>query len=123
MHNNKAILSFFIILLFGCQQQVTSHPETDSSSNNKAEKSVNLPYQGTIRYFEQEGGFFGIITDKGQKLLPDNLDKIYHQDGAVIEFSGEIKNVMTIQMWGKPFTINDIKLISPGKNNSTKSEI
>jgi len=123
MINKKLSLVFFIILLFGCQQQVTSHPESDKPVANKKEPSVSLPYKGTIQYVGLEGGFFGIITSKGQKILPVNLDKKYLQDGAIIEFSGEFKNVMTIQQWGKPFTIKEVKLIKAGKNKSSSSQI
>jgi hypothetical protein len=79
------------------------------------------PYRGTVQYFNLEGGFYGIVTDKGLKLLPSGLPKEYLQDGAIIEFSGEIqKGVLTIQQWGTPFSIKSVNLIEPGKPGNTE---
>ena len=76
----------------------------------------SLPYRGTVKYIGLEGGFFGIVTDKGQKFLPFGLPKEYLSDGAIIEFSGTVKkDVMTIQQWGTPFSIKQIKLIKAGE--------
>ena len=74
-----------------------------------------LPYKGTIHYYDLEGGFFGITTDQGTKFLPMGLSKDYMQHGATIEFSGAIDNdVMTIQQWGTPFKIKEVRIIKPG---------
>ena len=75
------------------------------------------PYEGTIHYMNLEGGFYGIVTDKGKKLLPLNLEKKYFVDGTVIKFSGNHeKGMMTIQQWGTPFRVNEVHSISLGKN-------
>jgi hypothetical protein len=99
---------FLLVMLMGCQVQNTA------TGNNMRVK--NLMYQGTIKYMAVEGGMYGIITHKGERLLPMNLAKEYRQDGAVIKFSGHyVKDIVTIQQWGKPFTITAIKLISKGQ--------
>ena len=43
-----------------------------------------------------------------------NMAKEFAQNGAVVRIKGKVKNVMTIQQWGTPFTITEIELISPG---------
>ncbi len=77
-------------------------------------------YVGTIKHLDLEGGFYGIITKDGKKILPLNLDKQFAQDGAVIEFSGEAADMMTIQQWGTPFKIKNVKLIKSGRPISYK---
>jgi hypothetical protein len=73
--------------------------------------------QGKVQFLNLEGGFYGIITETGQKLLPMNLPAEYRQNGAVVRVKGKVKNVMTIQQWGTPFTISDIELISKGSGS------
>lgn len=128
----KSVLFICGLILSGCQQQASAPVQKNDLSQTstqepslKTEKSMpkkSLTYQGTIQYFELEGGFYGIITQQGKKLLPMNLDKQYQQNGAVIEFSGHKKDVMTIQQWGTPFTIEEIKIIKTG-SRALKSEI
>jgi hypothetical protein len=74
------------------------------------------PWQfATITFLNLEGGFFGLITDKGNKLLPMNLAKEFQLHGAKIKFKGEIqKGIFTIQQWGTPFKISAIELMSSG---------
>ncbi len=124
-------LSFLSLMaLIGCQQNVANNADTDiqvqkptpveikAEAPVEKEKVMSLHFKGTIKLIELEGGFYGIITDKGQKILPMNLNPEYMQDGAEIEFSGHYKNVMTIQQWGKPFTVTEVKLIKEGKKKS-----
>lgn len=125
------VVSFLVALLLvvGCPQKNEAKQPTVESDVKQAaiikehrqqtkEPLVNkkLTYRGTVKYFNLEGGFFGIITDKGQKFLPQGLSREMLTDGAKIEFSGQmIKGMMTIQQWGTPFKVTDAKLISPGK--------
>jgi len=71
---------------------------------------------GTIQFMEFEGGFFGLVTDKGEKLLPMNLAKEYQQVGAIVKVQGKfVTDMMTIQQWGTPYKITKIELIKAGK--------
>ncbi|MEW6984369.1 hypothetical protein AAD001_17075 [Colwelliaceae bacterium 6471] len=73
--------------------------------------------QGTIRYLNLEGGFYGIITEDGSKLLPMNLKSEYRLDGAVVKVKGQLqKDVLTIQQWGTPFKITEIELLKSGSS-------
>jgi hypothetical protein len=70
---------------------------------------------GEVRYFEFEGGFYGILAANGDKLLPLKLSTECMQDGAIIEFRGqEIKDMMTTKQWGVVFEISESRLIKPG---------
>lgn len=128
---NIKIASFIVglLLIVGCPQKNDASQEIKASNEVQQVEVVkehqplkeqtvnkNLTYRGTVKYFDLEGGFFGIVTDKGQKFLPQGLSREMLTDGAVIEFSGQmIKGMMTIQQWGTPFKVTDAKLIKTGK--------
>lgn len=123
---NRILVLLSLFLFLGCQQnlasQATNADQVTLDKNDikpvveKPTKETHMSYKGTIKYFNMEGGFYGIITEKGEKLLPSNLDKKFQQDGAIIEFSGNFKkDTITFQQWGKPFSISKVKLIKSGK--------
>ena len=66
---------------------------------------------GTIEYIPLEGGFYGIVTDEGEKYLPLNLPGEFKKDGLRIWFKAKPKKIVTSQIWGKPIEILEIKLI------------
>ncbi|MDO6445206.1 hypothetical protein Q4493_05395 [Colwellia sp. 1_MG-2023] len=133
----KITVSLVLLALFfmGCSQ-ATQKQSTEKSLENttqavieksedtlmKDENTGDVKYetskwqQAKIKYVNVEGGFYGLITHSGDKLLPLNLDKAFKQDGAVVNIQGEkMENMMTIQQWGKPFKITNIKLIKAGR--------
>ena len=76
--------------------------------------------QGQLVFVQLEGGFYGIISSTGEKLLPLNLSETYAQAGATIRFKAEKSSVETIQQWGRPVTILAIELIAQAESkNST----
>ncbi len=96
-------------------QTPTEHTE---ETNEMASDMKQLAMTGTVHFLEMEGGFYGIITDKGVKLLPMGLDKEYMVSGTIINFDGEfVKDRATIQQWGQLFRVKSIKLIKMGKSN------
>jgi len=119
------ILILSVFLLSACQPPQQPKPKTKEMALNKpvnvdlSDKGNKVVYQyrGTVKYLNLEGGFFGIVTDKGQKFLPMKIvDKSVLQDGAIIEFSGDrIVGMMTIQQWGTPFEVTKVKLVKAGK--------
>lgn len=89
-----------------------TNPHPDGQKGNFKEMWL----QGTVNYLNLEGGFFGIISDNGQKILPMNLSAEYRQVGAVLKFKGYfLTDTMTIQQWGTPFKITEVQVIKPGK--------
>ena len=75
---------------------------------------------GEVRYMEFEGGFYGIVSDQGDKYLPLNLEEEYKKDGLRVSFEAVPADVMTIQMWGIPVEIKIIKLIE--EKNSVETQ-
>ncbi|MCD6563489.1 MAG: protease complex subunit PrcB family protein, partial [Thermoproteales archaeon] len=74
-------------------------------------KEEVISANGTIEYISLEGGFYGIVTDEGEKYLPLNLPEEFKKEGLRVWFKAKPKNVATNQMWGKPIEILEIKLI------------
>jgi len=65
---------------------------------------------GIVQHLDMEGGFFGITTDDGKKLFPMHLPKTFQKNGLPIRFRyKELKNVMSIQMWGTSVAVTDIE--------------
>lgn len=137
----KILCVFLSVLLISCQQKnidVSNAPNSSDSSSaesathsstqmpeHKASLSENnkppvIKYvmwqEATVKYFRHEGGFYGLISKRGDRLLPVNLGKKYQQDGAIIAIKGaEVSGVVSIVQWGRVFKISDVKLLKQGR--------
>ncbi len=63
---------------------------------------------GTIRHLALEGGAWGIETDRGEKLLPINLEARFRVEGLRIRFRAEPASVMGIVQWGRAVRLADV---------------
>jgi len=137
------IINFFYIVtislsLCSCQASeklnVTVNKQTDfnafkpvintqKKSTKIVEKKLDIKMitlQGTIHHFDLEGGFYGIVAENGQKLLPINLAKKYQLNGAKIKIQGQlIQELITIQQWGTPFKIHKISVVKIADSDKT----
>ncbi len=104
---------------------MSTSQQTDIQQPVSSTLEKNQWQKVTVKYFSFEGGFFGLISNNGNKLLPMNLPKEYRVDGTQLRVQGEkAKDVMTIQQWGTPFNLNKIELIKLGsgsKSNNSKN--
>lgn len=67
----------------------------------------------TIKYVALEGGFFGLITDSGEHLLPTSLDARFKKDGLRVQFDGKAtENQISFQQWGVLTQINSMNEIT-----------
>lgn len=79
--------------------------------------------RGVIQKVELEGGFFGIFTEEGQKLLPTHLPEKFKQSGMEVRFRyRELKNVVSIRMWGKSVVISEIEEVESLNPGPTPEE-
>lgn len=124
-----------LCLLSACQTDNTSDIDTNTEQAvntavtekkitkvivEKQAEEVKEWQQGQLVFIELEGGFYGIISSTGEKLLPLNLSEVYFQTGATIRFQAEKLNHATIQQWGSPVNILAIELIKQVESkNST----
>ena len=82
-----------------------------ADSQEKSGNSTSFSFNGTVGYQDIEGGFFGVITDTSDQLLPIDLPKQYAVDG--LRISGIAKpqtDMVSGQMWGKMVSL---ELVSP----------
>ncbi len=80
-----------------------------------ANKDKNC-HQVTVNYYDIEGGFYGLVSKNGEKLLPRNLAKEYQVSGTELKVKGLIiKDMVTIQQWGQVFEITNVELIKLGQ--------
>jgi hypothetical protein len=56
---------------------------------------------GTVVFVKLEGGFFGIITDNGNRYVPINIRKEFQKDGLKVRLEGKFRpDLLGIHMWG-----------------------
>jgi len=121
----------FSLCLLSCSQAAQDQSQLQSKEilkegNNKVTvKNEQVWQQVTVNYYDFEGGFYGLTSKAGDKLLPMNLAKQYKLQGTILKVKGEIiKDMMTIQQWGQPFRIIEVEVIklgqSTGKNKGSE---
>ncbi len=119
------LLSIMLSLcLTGCSQasnkQLQTKEKLKAETSHVTDKQEQVWQQVTVKYYGFEGGFYGLITRAGDKLLPMNLAKQYQLSGTVLKVKGQIiKDMMTIQQWGQPFKIMVAELVKLGKDDES----
>ncbi|MEC4686220.1 MAG: hypothetical protein VST71_10870 [Nitrospirota bacterium] len=69
-----------------------------------------MTFLAEVRWIPLEGGFYGLVAKDGRRFLPVNLPPEFRQDGLDVWVRGKPADVATIQMWGTPFEIYEIKV-------------
>lgn len=65
---------------------------------------------GSVAYVDIESGFYGIVRDDGEKLVPFTLPESYRKDGLPIRFQGKMdESSFGIRAWGTPFRLDAIE--------------
>jgi hypothetical protein len=110
-------------VLSSCSQANHNLVEQKNNVKPEAQKMTTekemIWHAVTVKYLEMEGGFYGLVSDKGDKFLPRNLAKEYQLPGTQLKVKGEvIKGMITIQQWGKVFNITDVELVKLGQGES-----
>jgi heat shock protein HslJ len=71
--------------------------------------------EGTIRFIELEGGFFGIVTTTGENYLPENLPAAMKVDGTRVRFEGIVRTRDSdTMMWGTPISLITVSIPAQG---------
>lgn len=61
---------------------------------------------GTVRYLDFEGGFWGIVADDSTRYDPGSLDPPYQRDGMRVRFDARRnEGQMSTRQWGTLVTI------------------
>lgn len=67
--------------------------------------------EGTVRFVNKEGGFYGIVTPGGDKLRPENLPALMKQDGLRVSFQGMARNPGTGGEWDTAISLISIDVV------------
>lgn len=69
--------------------------------NDDKGKPSGISGTGTVKFIDLEGGFYGIIDDRGERYDPVNLDKEFQVDGLRVRFEAKVRGDMaSTHMWG-----------------------
>jgi hypothetical protein len=94
------------------EQTPQSPPKKDVKSSGSVlpipEEGQIIP--GTVLYIPTEGGYYGILSDKGAKYVPINLPDEYKKDGLRVNFQFiEKKEIKNDKLWGAIIEIKKIE--------------
>jgi hypothetical protein len=78
----KVLLSLIFLYISGCatssEDQIIEAQKADSMSRIK-----QTWQKVTVKYLDFEGGFYGLVSQSGTRLLPMGLPKEYKIEGTV----------------------------------------
>ena len=113
------LLLFFLVCTSSCTEKkaIVNEKAMVMSEQSPSKASIKQSWQQvSVTFLNFEGGFYGLVTEKGAKLLPINLPAKYKIDGTILRIKGQpIKNMITIQQWGEPFELSEIELVKLGE--------
>jgi len=92
-----------LVMVTGCH----GGQQADAPNKQTAVKGV---ITGAVKYVDLEGGFYGLVTDAGQKLDPVNLPEPFREDGLRIQARVEtVEGRVSTHMWGPLVRIVEIE--------------
>jgi hypothetical protein len=96
----------------GCNEDDEAARTPNSSSGSDATPTPTpgdpdlITKNGTVRYLDLEGGFWGIVADDSTRYDPGTLDERFRQDGMRVRFDARRnEGQMSIRQWGTLVTI------------------
>ena len=92
------------------EPSVVIDPIVVASPEPEISKPETITILGFIKYVELEGGFFGIMTEDGNKYFPEYLEQDFKQDGLGVRVQAKPQEqILGIQMWGTPIEVIKIE--------------
>ena len=117
MRNGRSAVVLFGLIwtLTGCSASEPDMAEQEQPVEEQQSEDVMVSKNmitATVTFIDLEGGFFGLMTEDGEKLLPSNLPKEFLKDGTVIQFHATtLKDMQSIHQWGTLVELTDVKLV------------
>jgi hypothetical protein len=107
----RTVACWALLVATGC---ASSEPDRSAGTQSATLGTGSQVVTGTIRHLDLESGFYGIEADDGTKYDPVNLPQDFRQDGLRVEVRvEELKDRVSIHMWGKVVRIVQIKRLPP----------
>jgi len=86
--------------------------ETHSTPDFPHEREV-IDIKGKVVFVQLEGGFWGIVSEDGQRYDPHSLAPMFQKKGILVRVKARISDrVVQIHMWGRPIEILKIQEIN-----------
>jgi len=118
INENRNMLNSLVRALFISCFILILLMNTSCAKQEQATMEVRPPdwVEVKVVYLNFEGGFYGLVTKNGKKLLPMNLAKEYRIEDTILKIKADkVEGLVTIQQWGVPYKLTDVKLIKLGK--------
>jgi hypothetical protein len=81
-------------------------PVPDPAADEGPDPDDVISGTATVSYVDLEGGFYGLVTPDGRRLLPDSLAPRFRQDGLGVRFRAvRAESTLTARMWGQPVRV------------------
>lgn len=75
-----------------------------------------ITFSGRVTRVPLEGGFYGIVSDKGEKYDPLDLKEGFRKDGLRVEVTARPRpDMASFHMWGEMVEIESIREAAPGQ--------
>lgn len=72
--------------------------------------------KATVTHVTVEGGFYGLVTDTGERLLPLQMSSEFRQDGLRVRYDGAADdNQTSIYQWGTLTRLSSIEKLPAGE--------
>jgi len=102
------VILTLLLLATACTKETASLKGAEPT----AEPERTFSFTGTVTYVPLEGGFFGIVTDDGDRLDPVNLPAAVKQDGLRIRgLARKMTASIGFHMWGKRVEIESAEAL------------
>jgi hypothetical protein len=98
------------------EEMVPSPGFQNFSEAASSESDETIGVTGTVRFVDEEGGFYGIEGDDNQRYFPINWSAQYKVDGLRVKLKGRWNTIdgegfESLPGWGKPISILEISRI------------
>ena len=95
-----------------CQPQGTPADAPDQKSATVAGSVAAVEsVRGVLRFFDLEGGFWGIVSDAGERLRVVGPAAPTWRDGArVVARIKRLPSGPSLQQWGEPIEVVDLRI-------------
>ena len=72
--------------------------------------------KATVTHVTIEGGFYGLVTDTGERLLPIQMSSEFRQNGLRVRYDGAADdNQISVYQWGTLTKLTSIKKLPAGE--------
>ncbi len=100
-----AVAILFLLLLAGCR--ASALPGGEESTTDSQEL---IHFLGKVVYVPIEGGFFGLIDERGKQYDPGSLPEPFRRDGLAVKVDARQRQASVgFHMWGQKIEVLEIQ--------------